>query len=104
MDESLPPPSHSDLLDQLERLLGSRDPDFDTQAERLRYLRHRVAEENSEQFAEEWFEVYGRPFEMGRLAYARWDELGDRAKRQIVEELRLADPIGNEMSYLPASS
>lgn len=103
MDDQGPVPSRSDLLDELERLLGSRNPDFETQAERLRQLRRRVAEERGEQFAEEWFTVYGQPLELGRLAYVRWERLGAKAKRQIVEELQLADPIGEEMSYLPAA-
>lgn len=103
MDQKGPVPSRSDLLDQLERLFGNQGPDFEEQAERLRQLRRRVRKQRGKQFAEEWFEVYGRPLELGRLAHARWEELGARAKRQIVEELRLADPIGEEMSYLPAS-
>ena len=96
-------PSRADLRDQLERLFGQQDPDFDTQAERLRQLRRRVAEARGKQFAKEWFKVYGRPLELGRLASARWEELGDKAKRQIVEELQSADEVGEEMSYLPAA-
>lgn len=98
--ESASTPSRSDLLDQLERLLGSRDPDFDELAQQLEQLQGRVAERNGDQFAQKWFDVYGRPFEMGRLAYERWDELGEKTKQQIVEELRVAEPIGDEMSYL----
>lgn len=103
MDDTAPVPSHSDLLDEFERLFGSRSPDFDRQAERLQRLRRTVADERGEQFAEEWYQVYGSPLELGRLAHAQWSELSARAKRHVVDELRLADPIGEEMSYLPAS-
>jgi len=103
MEDEGPVPSRSDLLDELERFLGSRNPDFEQQADRLRQLRRRVAEARGEQFAEEWFKIYGRPLELGRLAYTRWEELGTRAKRQIVEEIQQADRIGEEMNYLPAA-
>ena len=103
MNDARSVPSRSDLQDELERLFGRRDPDFDEQAERLQHLRRRVAEARSEQFAKEWFNIYGRPLELGRLAHARWEELGGKAKRQIVEELQLADEVGEEMSYLPAA-
>lgn len=103
MEDARSVPSRSDLRDQLERLFGTPDPDFDAQAERLQQLRRRVAEARDEQFATEWFQVYGRPLELGRLASARWEELGDRAKRQIVEELQSADAVGEEMNYLPAA-
>jgi len=103
MDETGSAPSRSDLLDQFERLFGSRTPDFDRQAENLQQLRRRMSEERGEQFAEEWYAVYGLPIELGRLAHARWPQLGAKAKRHVVEELKLADSIGPEMSYLPAS-
>ena len=103
MNDTAPVPSRSDLLDQFERLFGSRSPDFEQQAEKLHRLRRRVHEERGEQFAEEWYEVYGSPIELGRLAHARWAELRAQTKRHVVDELQLADPIGAEMSYLPAS-
>ncbi|MFB6278557.1 MAG: hypothetical protein ABEK75_03555 [Salinibacter sp.] len=103
MEDARSVPSRSDLRDQLERLFGTPAPDFDAQAERLQQLRRRVAEARDERFATEWFQVYGRPLELGRLASARWEELGDRAKRQIVEELQSADAVGEEMNYLPAA-
>jgi len=103
MNDARSTPSRSDLRDQLERLFGQRDPDFDEQTETLRQLRRRVAEARGEQFAKEWVAIYGRPLELGRLAHARWDDLGDEAKRQIVEELHRADEIGEDMSYLPAA-
>ncbi len=103
MDDTDSIPSRSDLLDQFERLFGSRSPDFERQAEKLQQLRRRVSEQRGEQFAEEWYEVYGSPIELSRLAHARWTELGPNTKRHVVDELQLADPVREEMNYLPAS-
>lgn len=97
-------PSRSDLLDQLERLFGNRDPDFDRQADRAQKLRREVLEERGEQFADDWFEVYGRPLELCRLAYDRWEELRPRAKREILEEIRVADEIHDGAGYLPSAN
>ncbi|WP_103030287.1 hypothetical protein [Salinibacter altiplanensis] len=104
MDDTDAVPSRLDLLDQFERLFGSRTPDFEQQAEELQRLRRRVAERQGEQFATEWYEVYGRPVELGRLAHGQWAQLGPRTKRHVVDTLQLAEPIGDEMSYLPASN
>lgn len=97
-------PSRSDLLDQLERLFGSRDPDFDRQADRAQKLRRKVLEERGSQFAEDWFEVYGRPLELCRLAYDRWEELSPKAKREFLEEIRAADEIRDGTGYLPSEN
>lgn len=97
-------PSRSDLLGQLERLFGSRDPDFDMQADKARTLYREVLEERGKQFADDWFEVYGRPLELCRLAFDQWEELSPRTKREILEEIRAADEIREGAGYLPSTS